>query len=177
MKVVLKSDPDLDFFIGFLGGEEIPTKQDWFVQMVGYKFTKVEEDGTETEMDDFDFYFKRKTGNNLKKFSDTFKAQIQENLKTGHPYKKPEKLEVIISVSMDEERLENVDVDNLAKTILDCFKGLVFEDDSQVVSLIVSKDINGFYPINGLLVGIRRLSNKQSWTGGMKLAYLEELKE
>jgi Holliday junction resolvase RusA-like endonuclease len=177
MKVALKKNPDLDFFIGFLGGAEIPTKQDWYEPMTGYKFTVVEQDGTETEMDEYDFYIKKKSGNNLKKFNDTFKEQIRENLKTEHPYKKPEKLEVIISVSMDEERLGKVDVDNLAKAILDCFNGLVFEDDSQIVSLMVFKDINGFYPINGLMVGVRRLGNKTSWTDGVKLAYFEEIDE
>lgn len=177
MKVAVKKHPDLDFFIGRLGGLEVPTKQDKFKPMIGYEFVITEEDGTQRKMNDHDFYIKKKSENNLKKFEDEFIQLINENIKEEHPYKKPEKLEVIISVSMDEKRLENVDVDNLSKAILDCFNGLIYEDDSQIVSLLVFKDINGFYPINGLMVGIRRLDNKESWVHGLKLAYIEELEE
>ena len=34
------------------------------------------------------------------------------------------------SVSMNAKRLMQVDVDNLAKSVLDCCNGIIFEDDS-----------------------------------------------
>lgn len=161
MKVTINKDPDLDFFIGRLGGFEIPTKQDKFKPMLGYEFFTTEKDGVKEKVTDLDFYTKKKSENTLKKFEEDFTQLIKENLKEEHPYKKPEKLEVIISVSMDEKRLESVDIDNLAKAILDCFNGLVYEDDSQIVSLLAFKEINGFYPVNGLMVGIKRLEKKK----------------
>ena len=175
MKIAVKKNPDLDFFIAFIGGNEIPTKQDKFKPMLDRELIEVDENGVETSLKDYDLYIKKKSENKLKEFEDKFKKQIISNLKVEHPYKKPEQLEVIISVSMEKKRLDNVDIDNLSKAILDCFNGLVYEDDCQVISLYAEK--NTFSGFNGLFVGIRRIDKKESWFKGIKFAYLEEINE
>ena len=174
MKIAITKDPDIDFFIGFIGGDIVPTKQDKF-EPVKCKAYEIDKKGVRTLITDYDFYKKKKSVNKLKEFEEKFRKQISDNLKPEHPYKKPEQLEVLISVSMDVRRLGYVDVDNLSKAILDCFNGLVYEDDSQVVSLYANKIcITGF---NGLLVGIRRIDNKDSWFKGIKFAYLQKINE
>ncbi|MCA0235861.1 MAG: RusA family crossover junction endodeoxyribonuclease [Bacteroidetes bacterium] len=173
MKVTVNKDPDLDFFIGYFGGDKIPTKQDWFDRMEGYELIQVE-DGVETKLDDYDLYIKQKDKDVVQIFKKHLHDLVTKYLKPEHPYKKPEPLEVIIDVSMDEKRLQEVDIDNLTKAILDSLNGLVYEDDSQIISLLATKNVNGFIPINGLLIGVRRLTNKQSWFDHIRLAYIKE---
>ena len=115
MKITINKHPDLDFFIGRFDEHQVPTKQDKFKPMTGYEFVITESDGTQSKIHDHDIYIRKKSENNLKKFEDEFIKLVKENMKEEHPYKKSEKLEVIISVSIDEKRLETVDVDNLAR--------------------------------------------------------------
>ena len=72
---------------------------------------------------------------------------------------------------MSEKRLQSVDVDNLAKIVLDFMKGKVFEDDSQVSSLFVAKDIvkDDIIPqVSGIMVGVRIINGKPSLLAGVK---------
>jgi len=173
MKAILKPHPDLDFFIGFFGGREIPTKQDKFKPLVGYEVTLVD-DGQKTKMDEYDIYIKKRSKNNVRDFEKDLRKQIRGNLKEEHPYKRDIQLEMIISISMDKKRLKEVDVDNLTKSIMDCFTGLVFEDDSQVVNVFASKMVHPSHPLNGFLIGIRKLDgHKTSWFDSIRLAYFE----
>ncbi len=173
-KVKIVKNPDLDFFVGLYGGDDIPTKQDWYEKSEEYKFFLLEDDLTVKELDENDFYVKKANGNKLKIFREKFKNIIKENLNSQHPYRKPEKLEIIISVSMNEKRMQEVDIDNLSKAIIDCFNGLIFEDDSQIVSLLAFKDVT-YLPVYGVLVGVRRLERKLSWVEGIKLAHIEPI--
>lgn len=175
MKAILKKHPELDFFIGFMGGPEIPTKQDKFKPLKGYQVLLEEHEGEQKDLSqEFELYIKKKGKSSIQEFEDKFKEQIKENLTEDHPYKKNIKLEVIVSVSMQENRLNNVDIDNLVKSVLDCFNGLVYEDDSQIVSVLGRKDVNGFIPLNGLFVGIKKVNDeKSSWFNDIKLAYFD----
>ena len=177
MKVTLKKHPELDFFIGFMGGPLIPTKQDKFKPIYADK-TILIKDGVEKQLEDgLDLYVKKRVKNSLKEFEEAFSTQIKEQLTDEHPYSKDIKLEVVISVSMDEKRINEVDVDNLTKSVLDCFTGTVFEDDSQVVKVLASKNVNDFMSLNGLMVGIRKIATEdESWFNNIKLAYLEQEK-
>jgi Holliday junction resolvase RusA-like endonuclease len=174
MKAILKKLPGIDFFIGFMGGTVVPTKQDKFKPLTGYQVFLDEKGETKDLSGEFELYIKKKGKGNHKEFEEKFKEQIKENLTDEHPYPKEVKLEVIVSVSMDQKRLNAVDIDNLIKSVLDCFNGLVYEDDSQIVSIYGIKDVNSLIPINALMVGIRKLSDKnESWFKDVKLAYFE----
>lgn len=86
-------------------------------------------------------------------------------LTKNHPYKNPTQLEVIMKISMTEKRLRNVDADNIAKCVLDIMNGKVFDDDSQVKSLFVYKNVikDELVPqLSGIIVGVRILDEKNS---------------
>ncbi|RZK11042.1 MAG: RusA family crossover junction endodeoxyribonuclease, partial [Flavobacterium sp.] len=50
-----------------------------------------------------------------------------------------------------------VDVDNLAKCVLDILNGIAFEDDSQVTSLLVNKFIHEMR-LNSILIGVTKIT-------------------
>jgi Holliday junction resolvase RusA-like endonuclease len=158
-----------------MGGPDIPTKQDKFKPLQGYQVLLEEKEGETKDLsEDYELYIKKKGKPSHIEFEEKFKAQIKENLTEEHPYPIDVKLEVIVSVSMKEKRLKSVDVDNLVKSVLDCFNGLVYEDDSQIINILGTKDVNGFLPLNGLFVGIRKVNEENpSWFNDIKLAYFE----
>lgn len=174
MKAILKAHPELDFFIGFLGGPNIPTKQDKFKPIIADKIAITIGGITEFLETGLEVYVKKKESNSLKEFEESFKDQIKEQLGEEHPYPINQKLEVVISVTMIEKRLREVDIDNLTKSILDCFTGTVFEDDSQVVNILAKKSVNELIALNGLIVGIRKIETQaDSWFDNIKLANFE----
>ncbi len=59
MKAILKKHPGLDFFYGFIGGEQIPTKQDKF-KPVKDKDIYVKADDEYRKLEDENLYFKKK---------------------------------------------------------------------------------------------------------------------
>lgn len=176
MKAILKKNPELDFLYGYIGGTEIPTKQD--------KFKPLEEkdlfeliDGKLVKIDSKDLYQKKE----LKPTHKDFETELRENLikevkgNSKFPIKSPQKVEVILSIQMTEKRLKSVDVDNLTKSILDCMSGIIFDDDSQVVNVLASKDIHPLAPINGLMFGVRKTKDdsSDSWFKDVNLAHFE----
>lgn len=72
----------------------------------------------------------------------------------------PSDVQVYLSISVNKKRYHEVDVDNLAKTVLDCLKGIAFEDDCQVSSLIVEKHIHKLN-VNGLLIAITKITEER----------------
>lgn len=170
MIAILNKHPQLDFFIGFFGGPEIPTKQDKFKPLNGY-VVAIEEDGISQE---FEAYIKKKDPDNLKAFEAKLQDLIKTELKEEQPYPKNVKLEVIVLVAMGEKRIKVVDVDNLVKAVLDCMRGLVYEDDSQIMNVLGSKFVNEFEALNGVMIGVRKItSHEDSWFRNIKLAYFE----
>jgi Holliday junction resolvase RusA-like endonuclease len=175
MKAIFKKHPELDFYIGYIGGIPIPTKQDKYKPLKDYHFFLEKMDGEPmTFSEDYELYTKKKGKSTIQEFEYKFKEQIKEFLTKEHPYPRNIKLEVVISVLMDEKRLDEVDIDNLIKSVLDCFIGLVYEDDSQIVNVYGTKSVHPLQPLNGLFVGIRKLTDKNnSWFKDIKLAYFE----
>src|SRR5690606_36444241 len=110
--------------------------------------------------EEYELYIKKKGKSNIQEFEEKFKNQIKEYLTEEHPYKTHIELEVIVSVSMQENRLNIVDIDNLVKSVLYCFNGLVYEDDSQIIKLQGINDGNVFTPINRLIVCIVKVSEQ-----------------
>ncbi len=174
MKAILKQHPELDFFIGFMGGDEIPTKQDKFKPLKDVQLIN-KNDGKEYNIpEDHDLYLKKKGKQSIEIFEEHFKTLIKSQLTNEHPYDITTKLEVIVNVTMDAKRIKEVDIDNLIKSVLDCFNGLVFLDDSQVVNVLGQKNVHPDVNINGLVVGVRKIKNNEdSWFGKIKLAHFE----
>ena len=79
----------------------------------------------------------------------------------------PSDVQVSISISVKEERYHQVDVDNLAKTVLDSLKTIAFDDDSQVSSLIVDKHVQEMN-VDGILIGITKITEDRK---GMQFSW------
>ena len=75
----------------------------------------------------------------------------------------PSKKEVVIFVIqffLSKKEYDVRDVDNMSKTILDCLKGKLYIDDSQVRTLLITKKISPKVPNNFVFVGIRELKGE-----------------
>jgi Holliday junction resolvase RusA-like endonuclease len=101
--------------------------------------------------------YERTNKENAINFIKKIKEKLRRNVKTTWPYK--DKLMVVIGASGSKSIYGNRDLDNIVKPVFDAFKGIVFEDDSQVHLLIASKQIweNN---LKGFMVGIRILDEK-----------------
>ena len=172
MKVKQVFKPDFDFICGYIGGfEDIPTQQDKFKPITDKTLYYKDENGIERKLEAEVYISNRKAKESLKKFEVKFVDCINLRLTEHHPYKDPTQLEVVMNIKMSEKRLQSVDVDNLAKIVLDFMKGKVFEDDSQVSSLFVAKDIvkDDIIPqVSGIMVGVRIINGKPSLLAGVK---------
>lgn len=101
-----------------------------------------------------DLYEKKKYKLNKSSYIDKVKKILTVRPNTDWPYKKG--LLVQCSVSNKESALKHIDVDNLSKTILDSFKGTVYNDDSQVVALACNK--SSVLGQKALIVAVRELA-------------------
>ena len=97
-------------------------------------------------------YQRRNKGNKTEYIEELRKLMdVKDN--PNWPYK--EKLLFQFTVSDRQSRLDKIDLDNLAKTIFDMFKEIVYDDDSQIVSFAGSK--HSILNLNAFMVAIRRL--------------------
>ena len=173
MKVKLKPHSDLDFF-ALIGGSSIPTKHDWFIETTGEFYIK--EGGIYKIPKDVLLYKKKEDSANYKTFKAELSAEFGKALanSSNFPIGKEINLEVIIHVTItDIKRLKDVDVDNLAKGVLDCMNGAVYEDDRQVFNLLISKDISEYE--DSVMIGVRKIDNNNSWFKDIYLAELEHV--
>lgn len=89
MKAILKQHPDIDFFIGIIGGPEIPTKQDKFKLLESYQALVMDIDGVEKDLTkEFDLYIKKKGGSTLHVFEENLREAIKKQVTKEHPYKR-----------------------------------------------------------------------------------------
>lgn len=159
---IIKKNPKLDVLFGIYDCAPVPTKQDSFKPIYTWQVIDGE---TEKTLDEF--YVKNPDNNSIKEFHTLLKKIAIEHF--PQIIKKPSLVEVVISISVSKNRFESVDVDNLAKSVLDGLNNIAFEDDSQVVSLICSKFIHPMKK-NGILIGLTKLTNQnQGFNGDITL--------
>lgn len=157
--ITFYKNPRIDCLIILVDGPPIPTKQDKFVPV---DVIETLEDGSEQILKDF--YVKKPDGDAVKEFNRLIKENAENVFPNGTKIKKPNEVEIIISVSVTERRFKEVDVDNLAKCVLDSLNNLAFEDDSQITSLICSKHIHPMKK-NGIMIGITKLTSTNKGLG------------
>ncbi len=150
--VTFYQNPRIDFLFGTFGGEPIPTKQDKFKPVEVYG---VDEDGNHQPLDDF--YVKKPGKDSILRFQEYIKGLAKDVISEDKIIKKPNEVEVILSISITQSRFKEVDIDNLAKFVLDCLNGVAFEDDSQVSSLLCNKHVHPMKE-NGIFIAITKLS-------------------
>ncbi len=154
--VVVEKNPIFDWCIGQLAGQDsIPTKQDKYKPLVGYRGVLKTEGREDIVLNEL--YVRNPDKEAVQRFEKNLRAFISENIDGSFPLKRPINVEVVLAVSVEKKRFYEVDVDNLAKTVLDCLKGLVIEDDSQIVNLLVQKAIHP-YNIPGIMIGLRKIN-------------------
>lgn len=175
----LVKNEEFDVIGGFIGGfEDIPTKQDKFKPITDGEAILTKSDGSKEKLNDV-YLMNPKIKQSIKDFEAKF-LDIIKGVKTNeHPYKKAVPLEIIMNVKMSAKRYNNVDVDNIAKCVLDIMKGELFEDDSQLQSLFIYKEVPPARPLEpklqqytgskeipeglaGIMFGIRRLDTRKS---------------
>ena len=153
--IVFQQNPKIDFLFVYYGNMPVPTKQD------GYKpvdMVETKENGTETILKDF--YIKKPETSSIAKFKESIQTVAREKFNDSNIIKMPYDVQVLLSISVNKKRYHEVDVDNLAKTVLDCFKGIAFDDDCQVSSLIVDKHVLQTNR-NGLLIAITKITEER----------------
>ncbi len=153
-------NPSIDHLFGLLGNQPILTKKDSYKLI---KMVRVSKDGKKEILNNI--YEK----NPDKKSLEILKQEIGKSAEEMEIIKKPRTVEVIISVVMKERRFKEVDVDNLAKTIIDSLIGIAFEDDSQVETLLVKKSIHPMQ-VDGVWIGVTELTTeKKGYVGSVDL--------
>ncbi len=148
-------NPLIDHLFGFFGNTEIKTKQDKF-KPVEVNF--LNEDGTEEILEEF--YVRNPSSKAFQAFEGKIRAVALEVFSKHEIICKPQEIEIFLAISMKLRRFKEVDVDNLAKSVLDCLNGIVYEDDSQVSNLIVKKSIHPL-KIDSILIGVTRLTEER----------------
>ncbi len=91
-----------------------------------------------------------------------FEKQIREHFKKnkGPNWPYSGRLLMVIGISMSEKDFVSTDVDNVTKTLLDAFKGILYEDDSEIVSLFVNKVVGD----SGHLIALKVLGKEdKAW--------------
>lgn len=154
--IVYQQNPNLDYLFGYFGNEPITTKQDKFKPI---KVIEIDENGAENVLTDF--YVKNPSHDASKKFNDLIISLASSVFENKEKITKPQLIEVYLSITMTEKRFKQVDVDNLAKSVLDCLTGVVYEDDSQISSLIVQKSDHPM-KVDSILIGITSLTNDRN---------------
>lgn len=71
-------------------------------------------------------------------------------------------VEIVLSIGTNnQKRYDSVDVDNLAKAILDCLNGCALEDDSQVQRLVCTKFVDNSLNWHSIALAITELKNER----------------
>lgn len=162
--VTFYKNPKIDYLFMLCGGKPVPPKHDQFKPI---EALEIDEDGNEKIIKDF--YVKKPGKNAVIEFQNLIKETASEIFNDENKIKSPNEIEVVISISTLEKQFKIVDVDNLAKTILDGLEGVAFDNDAQVSNLIINKHIHPM-KINAVFVGITKLTEKRrGFREGIKL--------
>ncbi|MEI6190468.1 MAG: RusA family crossover junction endodeoxyribonuclease [Chitinophagia bacterium] len=97
--------------------------------------------------------YEKKGKENKSDYTADIQKKLHSNPNPAWPFKG--RLHVQFSVSDKQGRLNKIDLDNLAKAILDSLKGIVFEDDAQIDTLVATKDYTNDMVAN--MVAIKEL--------------------
>jgi Holliday junction resolvase RusA-like endonuclease len=161
--VTFYQNPEIDILFGNLD-QMIPSKK---VDFKPIKAIGLDSDGNQQILDNF--YVKKPSSQSVLNFEKLVRKQIIDNELNKNKILKPSVAEVIISISLTKKNFFTIDVDNIAKTVLDSLKGYLFEDDSQVSKLICLKEIA---PLNiqGFWIAVTELKDNRQ--GVLKDLYL-----
>lgn len=92
--------------------------------------------------------------NNVTEFKRSLQERLKAKSKPNWPYKK--ELFMAVNITGTKTDIYDKDLDNLLKTIFDTLKGVVFDDDKQIIKLSAEKQISD--GIKGVMIAIKELS-------------------
>ncbi len=161
--VTFIQNPEIDILFGNIGNT-IPSKKEDFKPV---KIINIDDQGKEQILENF--YVKKPSSKSVKEFEILIREQILNSSFEVKKILKPSLVEVTIAVEIPKEKLFDIDVDNIAKTVLDSLIGYLYEDDCQVANLICKKDV---HPLNkpGFFIAVTEL--KQGRKGLLGDLYL-----
>ena len=144
-------NPEIDILFGHVN-YVIPSKKEDFKPI---EVAAVFEDGTEEILRDF--YQKKPSSKSVREFEEYIRKLITDTPYIEKKILKPSLVEVIVCLTLKKEKYFDIDVDNVAKTVLDSLTGYLFEDDSQVKRVVCEKNI---HPLNmeGFFIAVTKLS-------------------
>lgn len=156
---IFYKNPDIDFLLGTMN-DKIPSKKE--------DFKPVPVLNGETQEILKDFYQKKPSSESVRRFEEMLHNQLKayDDVKK---IAKPSLVEVIITITLRKERIFDVDVDNISKTVLDALKGYLYDDDSQVSKLFCHKEVHALN-IPGYFIAVTELTNDRR--GGIRDFYL-----
>lgn len=151
--VTFHQNPKIDILFGYVG-TAIPSKKEDFKPIQAFE---VDDSGKETVI--ANFYTKKPSSQSVREFENLVREQLTTSY---HDYKilKPNLVEVVITVSLTPNKFFDIDLDNIAKTVLDSLTGYLFEDDSQVVNLICRKDIHPMH-MQGFFIAVTEFKDER----------------
>jgi len=151
--ITFYKNPKIDILFGFLD-ITIPSKKEDFKPIQAFQ---VDDFGKKTIIDNF--YTKKPSSQSVRDFENLVREELK---KSFNDYKilKPHLAEVVITVSLTPRKFFDIDLDNIAKTVLDSLKGHLFEDDSQVINLICRKDIHPLHK-QGFFIAVTEFKDER----------------
>lgn len=98
----------------------------------------------------------------IKSFKSKFGGDLEESINENDQFPTKENVFVYIQQYFaSQKEYDNRDVDNFSKTILDCLKGRIINDDSRVKTLLVSKKIDSRIPQNFAYIALKEVKNDE----------------
>lgn len=96
----------------------------------------------------------------LKKFKVSFEERINKTIANQTKFPTDKNVFVfIIQFFNSKQHYDTKDVDNMARTILNCLKGKFYEDDGQVKIFLMIKIMEKRVPKNFAFVGVKELTD------------------
>lgn len=147
------SQTSIDFDIGI--GEIIPSTQEAF------------RNGTHSQA------VRKEEKTNLSIFKQNFLQRVAETLKDTSQFPTSDEVFIVIIQYFESQReYKSRDIDNIAKTILDILKGVLYQDDRQVKTLLISKKIEKRVSRNFAYIAIKELKDGRD-VDALKISGLE----
>jgi len=97
---------------------------------------------------------REKISESVKKFEEYIRNTTNKITVKGFPL--TNNVLIVIQIQYLKNDFISKDVDNIAKTILDSYKGILYVDDKQVTQLFIEKKLSDAY---GFLIGIKSIIN------------------
>ena len=113
--------------------------------------------------DGFNEKVRKEEKENLKNFKEKLSKELDTELKKQSQFPSNEGVFIfIVQYLISDKDYNNRDLDNMAKTILDVLKKRFYNDDGQVISLLVCKQKDYRIPINFAYVAIKELKGNKN---------------